>query len=104
MLGVSAALPYLRISGAVINRVDNDFLILDLVENLVRKPLDQRTPHLAMYRRKLLRVFLDGRDAVVNLPQEIGAKFAISFVVPTDGLLSIVIGLWREPRLHFFLF
>ncbi len=102
-LGVPPALPYLGISRAMINRVDYDFVVFHLEHYLVGKSANQRSSHLLMYDRILFRIFLNRCDALVNLAQEIIAKFAVSFVVPLDGLLGVEISFWRESRLHFFL-
>jgi hypothetical protein len=90
-LGISSMFPNLRIASAMIDCIDDDFIIVDLKDNLVWKPANQGTPHLSMNDRILLRVLLNRSDAVIDFPQEIVTKFAVSFVVPKDRILSIQI-------------
>src|SRR5262245_45443207 len=104
VLGVSAALPDLRISRAMIDCINSDLVIFDLVNHLIRKSLSQCTPLLSMNFRILFWGFLDGGNTFVDLLQEIVTEFSVALVVPLDSLLRVEIGVGREPCFHFFLF
>ena len=81
------------------DRIDNDALRLNLIEDHIGESTDKSTPVIGQYRRIHLRVSLNGHDRRLNTPYELQAQPESLLLVPGKAIGDILPGRRENVRL-----